>query len=32
MKIQIVKAGAKQIKSKAVCPFYVDEPPIASQK
>ena len=27
MKIQVVQKGTKQVGSKAICPWYVDEPP-----
>jgi hypothetical protein len=31
MKIQIVQKGTKPVSSKAVCPWYVDEPPPAKK-
>lgn len=31
MKIQVVKKGSTKIKTMAVCPFFIDEPPPASK-
>jgi len=31
MKIQIVQKGTKPVSSKAVCPWYVDEPAAATK-
>jgi hypothetical protein len=32
MKIQIVQKGGQKASSKHACPWYVDEPPPATQK
>jgi hypothetical protein len=31
MKIQVVKKGTSKVKTMAVCPWFVDEPPMASK-
>jgi hypothetical protein len=32
MKIQVVKKATPKVKTMAVCPWFVDEPPPASNK
>jgi hypothetical protein len=31
MRIQVVKKGTSKVKTMAVCPFLIDEPPPASK-
>lgn len=31
MKIQVIKKGSTKVKTMAVCPFFIDEPPPASK-
>ena len=31
MKIQVIKKGTSKVKTMAACPFFVDEPPLATK-